>query len=383
MPESVTELGEFCFAECDALKTITIPAGVSVLPNSCFLGSGVQEINLPSRLCDIGANAMDTCTELKSINIPPNVSSIGDNAFADCKKLKLVIVDSEIPPELGKTVFAGCESLEKIGVPGLGYDDYKAAAQWNDYNVYAYNEKCGEEAMAILNADGRLVISGTGAINADAFRDRDDIKSVVIAEEITEIGASAFRNCSSIESFELPDSLVKLGEFAFADCKGVKRLELSAGITEIPKCCFTGCGLNAVKLPASLTKIGDEAFDSCVSLENIRIPENVAFIGEGAFEDCKKLEAVICEAQKPPVLGENVFEGCGALDSVGVPTDGAKEYNKTEQWNAFKIIPFVSSNAVSGTIGNGWLVAALVLVFAACGTFITLYTKKKKARQED
>ena len=380
IPESVTKLGEYCFAKCASLESIVIPAGVRDIPDYCFLSSKMEKIVLPSRLFSIGKSAMSGCTALKEITISANVGTIGDNAFADCTELTAVICDNDMPAELGNGVFDGCDKLAGIGVPSTGIESYRASEKWNAFKLYSINEKCGEDAMAVLNADGLMIISGSGAVDAQAFMGRSDIRNVVIGEGITALGDSAFRDCSSIETIELPESLTKLGDYCFASCRDVQRLELPDGIAEIPLGCFTDCDLTAVKLPASLEIIYDNAFNACKDLENIRIPETVKLIGERAFGDCGNLGAVICEAQEPPKLEDAVFENCAKLQSVGVPAAGEKSYAKADQWGDFDIIPFVSNEVTGSAFGgsNVWMIAVFAAAVAAGCAVIAVLSKKKK-----
>jgi len=51
---------------------------------------------------------------------------------------------------------------------------------------------CGTNAEWTLDDEGTLVISGTGAIEENAFEGRTQIKSVTISEGITSIGDKAF-----------------------------------------------------------------------------------------------------------------------------------------------------------------------------------------------
>lgn len=50
------------------------------------------DVVIPDTLTEIGNNAFECCTNLKSITIPDNVTKIGDNAFANCANLKYVRV---------------------------------------------------------------------------------------------------------------------------------------------------------------------------------------------------------------------------------------------------------------------------------------------------
>ncbi|MGN1065620.1 MAG: leucine-rich repeat protein [Thermoguttaceae bacterium] len=44
-----------------------------------------------------------------------------------------------------------------------------------------------------------------------------------------------------------------------------------------------------MKIPSSVTSIGDGAFDNCPSLSSIKIPSSVTSIGDGAFDGCPNL----------------------------------------------------------------------------------------------
>ena len=49
------------------------------------------------------------------------------------------------------------------------------------------------------------------------------------------------------------------------------------------------CKAEVVYIPATVTKIGVGAFDSCASLTTVYLPEGLTEIGENAFRDCKAL----------------------------------------------------------------------------------------------
>ena len=78
--------------------------------------------------------------------------------------------------------------------------------------------QCGENAAYTFDSEtGELVISGEGAIEAEAFYGNQEIKEVVIEDGIVAIGDSAFEN-SCIESIEFGITVTEIGNKAFADC---------------------------------------------------------------------------------------------------------------------------------------------------------------------
>lgn len=94
LPETLTEIDDYAFANCAALT----------------------EINIPSRVDDIGDCAFKCCKSLTEIVIPPSVEDIGDYAFEGCTNLSAVTF-SNGTKELGKGAFGGCTSLLNINLP--------------------------------------------------------------------------------------------------------------------------------------------------------------------------------------------------------------------------------------------------------------------------
>lgn len=58
-----------------------------------------------------------------------------------------------------------------------------------------------------------------------------------------------------------------------------------------------------VVMPASMTRIGAEAFRGCVGLEWLAMPAGLQSIGAGAFNDCDNLEAIFFNGGRPTAEG--------------------------------------------------------------------------------
>ncbi|MCF0219511.1 MAG: leucine-rich repeat protein [Muribaculaceae bacterium] len=69
----------------------------------------------------------------------------------------------------------------------------------------------------------------------------------------------------------------------------------------------------------SVTTIGNNAFDGCVSLKSVTIPEGVNVIGNNAFNYCDSLKSVTIP-EGVTAIGENAFSCCNSLTSVTIPT---------------------------------------------------------------
>ncbi len=159
--------------------------------------------------------------------------------------------------------------------------------------------QCGDNATYTLTDDGVLTVSGTGAIENNAFRhsaeiyatlnkgftDYLKIQKVVINEGITEIGNQAFLECSNIASVTLPSTITKIQGYAFYQCTNLKSINLPEGLTYIGTTAFYQCkNLTEITIPSTLTYLGTDAFMNCTSLKTVILSEGMtATISTGAF----------------------------------------------------------------------------------------------------
>ena len=103
----------------------------------------------------------------------------------------------------------------------------------------------------------------------------------------------AFAYCDSLKSVKIPDSVTAIGDGAFSYCPSLISVTIPNSVTNIESRMFMACnGLKSVKIPNSVTSIEDEAFAWCKSMKSIVIPESVASIGESAFFICDNLSSI-------------------------------------------------------------------------------------------
>ncbi len=128
----------------------------------------------------------------------------------------------------------------------------------------------------------------------------------------------AFRE-TDIKSIKLPDSITYIGEGAFMDCEKLEKINIPMGVKEIKKDTFSQCfSLKEIKLSGTVTLIGGNAFFSCTALEKINL-SGVTTIEFSAFRNCKKLSGVTF-SDSLEVIGEGAFFGCASLKEVLVPS---------------------------------------------------------------
>lgn len=228
------------------------------------------------------------------------VKDIGSNAFDGCTSLKTVIYPSLI---------SGTIEIP-LGTAKVSYT--KTASDVTVDYVNTVRETSFEIPETI---DGQAVT----AIEMNAFRGNDYLESVTLPQSVKSIGESAFEGCYALTSIDIPTKVTAIPDRTFRGCPSLKSVNIPSNVTSIGANAFESCiRLASIDIPSSVTSIGEGAFFNCYDLANITIPSSVTSIGDLAFHRCTSLESITF----PPSvtsIGDNAFLGCTSLETVIFP----------------------------------------------------------------
>ena len=212
--------------------------------------------------------------------------------------------------------------------------------QWNsqyktvDYSATAYritkaalaSGTCGENLTWVLEENGTLTVSGTGAMTSSVWWNsyKDSIKTVVIKDGVTTIEEGAFEDCKNLTSITIPASVTKIGDYAFENCTNLTHASIKSSVVSIGRDAFNSCeGLANIAISGSVTKIGDYAFSGCSNLIDVTILGSADIIGDYAFENCANLSRVSIKSGLTSI-GKSAFVDCESLASIVLP-DGVTQ----------------------------------------------------------
>lgn len=115
IPEGVSGISNRAFKGCSSLKEVTIPSTVTYISDEAFsLCSAMESVNLVDGLRKIYDEAFSSCKSLKTLSIPNTVKSMGDDVF-----LRSGLETIELPEtleQIGSGFFAGCDALTSVTV---------------------------------------------------------------------------------------------------------------------------------------------------------------------------------------------------------------------------------------------------------------------------
>ncbi len=418
LPDDVTAIWEYAFADCTLLEKITLPQGLGTIKEGAFMDcTGLKKIILPESLVSLGTRAFygaglvsvtlpvyteygyeifKNCTSLKTVNFSQGSAIIGVQMFENCTSLEEITFPKNTLV-IDEYAFYGCTALKKVTILAMytmmiegsptvfpettiicgivGSEAEKYAKEYGRTFEPIPSGKCGDNLTWIFWPDCTLEISGTGAMfdyekGAAPWSDYlSSIQKIIISEGVKTIGAYAFDSVELTE-IKLPESLTAIGEGAFYGSR-LKAMKLPDGITTIGKRAFADCVyLTKIELPKSVTFIGSAPFVGCFALKNVIIPaENTAYgIVDNIFLFEKETGKILAAYNVSgtvnipggvKIIGESAFQGCTMLLRLEI-TQTLVEIEK----DAFKGCSSLESvNGKSGLkhIGDGTFSGCILL----------------------
>jgi hypothetical protein len=158
--------------------------------------------------------------------------------------------------------------------------------------------------------------SSVRAIEFGAFSGREQLRNVILNEELEEIGVYAFGECESMEEIDIPDNVRAIQRLGFESCTGLKRVTLGNGLEEIGEGAFAYCeSMEEIVIPPAIRKIKDHAFYDCTGLTRVTLSSGLEEIGEEAFACCTSMEEIVI----PPAvrdIHDTAFDNCRNLTRV-------------------------------------------------------------------
>ena len=141
LPEGLTSLTDYAFANCTALTHVEIPGSVTRIGECCFIAcTALTSVTIEDGVEEIGMSAFWRCSALTELNLPDSLRRIGEIAFEDCRLLKAVKLPSGVE-EIGEKAFGWLDDGSRkrteftvYGTPGTAAEDY---AKQNSFTFVA------------------------------------------------------------------------------------------------------------------------------------------------------------------------------------------------------------------------------------------------------
>lgn len=270
---TVNEMRAALLKNSAAVKSVTIPASITQIPNDAFRNcTGLTSVTMPATVTSIGAYAFNGCKALPSVVLPASLGSIGEYGFLGCKALTSIELPAALT-EIGVSAFNGCSAMAcDVNIP-----------------------------------DGVTVIP-------DGAFDQSGITGITLGKNVKTVGRKAFYNCQNILSITLNEGLTEIGEMGFFNCSKIKELELPASLTTMGSNAFWNVGIKVV----------------CHSAAPLTLPKSTTYSYQ--FKKCTVIVPVGSVAAYVAATDKGWDESNTYLTFAGLADGVEYRANDTEAW---------------------------------------------------
>ena len=359
---NLEEIGNDAFQYDSNLKEITFeaPSKLQKIGTWVFYMTGLETLNLPASLKEIGWTAFGSNNKLKTVTIADNsqLKSIGVDAFSNNTALETF-------------TFNGSSVLETVDGGAFRNDNklthFNFPATVKTIGGSAFN---GTTSMTHVTFDAPSQLK---KIANAAFQNASALENIDLPEGLEEIERDAFNKCTSLTEIGIPASVTKIDPTGFQQAEKLEKFTvnknntvyssvdgflLSKDKTKLVSFPPAKAGTYYTLLPPTIETIGEQAFYAINKLENITIPEKVNRIEKLAFDNLVKLNT-IAFLGKQPIPAANVDPSAFnplnvnvANIDLSVRKGSESEYRANNVWNKFHQVGVSFFEETNGA-GNG------------------------------
>ncbi len=354
--ENVNTIGEYAFSGCSSMREIILPESITTIEvgafNKCV---SLTRIEMPQNIIYIADDLFFGCINLKDFIIPVNVVSIGNTAFYNCRMISNIKIPKSLI-SIGNMAFSECIALEIIENNSdlnisfnNGYYDYGCITA----NAYLIVDKYGnkeyqdshEKLNIIETLDNFRFIESNGVYKLISyFGNESEItlprqikntsydlymfncgvaKKLFIPSNVKKIYSNSFddsyekleevqlENSSQLEylNFNLfnekntngnsvwSDGLLYYNNWIICANKTLENVKFNSATIGICPGVFYNATIKKIELNDGLIFIGNNCFENCENIVELKIPRSVKYIEHGAFSGIYKLKRleILCD----------------------------------------------------------------------------------------
>ncbi len=280
-----------------SLNKVTITGGEFIAPGAFSNCRYLREININNNeATEIGNYAFNNCIALKNFNIPNTIKTIGKQSFERCYNLSKITIPDSVT-KIKHNAFSNCISASRASIPSSVNNMGKLV--FNNFISGIITTTLTESQVEKRDWDNEWANSGASIIyeyNDGSMFYVDNLqlalcgsknKYLFLVQILKGWDEKEIRIPGSVEINGQKYTLRNIGPSVFSENKTIEKVTFGEGIKVIGAHSFEKCtNLKEIVLPKDgVDEIGAEAFDGCTKLNNVKL-NGTKIIGNSAFKDC-------------------------------------------------------------------------------------------------
>lgn len=194
-----------------SLRNVMVGAGF--IPYGSFYRCNMLiSIVFGDSVTSIDKYACFLASSLTTVTVGENISKIGSCAFSHCYRLVEIYNKSSLKIAKGSINLGGIGEYAK----DIYTNDYVSKISFYGDGYIIYSAEDSVSLIGYVGMETKLVLPEIITdINQYAFCLNDDIKEIIVCNNIVAIGDGAFRECASLERIVLDKTVLSIGEDVF------------------------------------------------------------------------------------------------------------------------------------------------------------------------
>lgn len=166
--------------------------------------------------------------------------------------------------------------------------------------VASKSENIGNLTWSWDQGAKKLTISGNGAM-----------------EDLPQAADVPWREMRSLaEELVVEEGVTSIGDYAFYSMRSLQNVSLPSTLREIGVSSFAFCSsLTAITLPDGLERIEARAFEGCEGMKSVYLPTALLSVEKNAFAYCYSIKSVIAMGMRT-TIADGVFLNCRSISQL-------------------------------------------------------------------
>ena len=262
IPDSVSSIGMYAFRDCAKLAGWHYPSSLQTASWSLIIGS---------------SDIFKGCKALTTVTVPEGITKIPDHLFEGADYVTRFVFPSTLQ-SVGEYSFAGCKAVTSFGFGGTALKTIGEGSTGQTFR------DCTALTTVYLPDSVEYICCG-------AFNGCSSLTTWNYPKNLRSVGNTSisgmFENCTKLLKITIPEGVEEIPQYCF-NCSGcLKNVTLPSTLTVLNTGAFANCGNLQVINTQYIRYFGDYCFLRCSSLTSVTIAsgENI-YIGTGAFDEC-------------------------------------------------------------------------------------------------
>lgn len=197
--------------------------------------------------------------------------------------------------------------IEKLGTESMNISHLKITGGINYIDFVAIKNlsqlsylDLSESTINYYNGNDPWMTQGLSESAANAipdyiFEENENLKKIILPENLEMIGKKAFYKSGLEGNLNFPISLKEIKDSAYYESANIE-IDLSS-LSNLEKLCsyvFSKCEnvKEEVVFPENLLEIGEGCFENCLNIKKVSFGDNLKIIDKYAFRSCESLEKI-------------------------------------------------------------------------------------------